>query len=228
VTKKYTQVSKNFFEDDAWSHGHLVCGIDEVGRGCLAGPVVVAAAVLHPYAHHDLLRDSKVLTAGQREAAYDWIVEHCKYYAVATVGSHVVDAINIYQATLKGMQRAYIHLADQQMNSNDTLKYAVVDAMPLIIPKAYASDGLEVCYFTKGESLSTSIAAASIIAKVTRDRLMNRFDKLFPSYAFAQHKGYATKEHMDAIVHVGVSIAHRRTFLKMLDEKECTGQQSIF
>lgn len=220
-------MSKNFFEKDAWATDRLVCGIDEVGRGCLAGPVLVAALVLEPHASHTLLRDSKVMTAQQREIAFQWIIKHSTY-AIATVDNHVIDTINIYQATMKAMQEAYARLAVQLQPTINRLKYVAVDAMPLVIPHPGVGLDLEVCYFNKGESFSTSIAAASIVAKVTRDRLMEELDQQFPAYGFAQHKGYATREHIDAIARFGPTVLHRRTFLKMFDQQVCTGQQSIF
>lgn len=218
---------KNFFEDNAWQQELLVCGIDEVGRGCLAGPVTVAAVILQPNATHRLLKDSKVLTAVQRETAYDWIIQHSTY-AVATVSPQDIDTINIYQATLRAMQRSVMHLFDALPCSLKVIKYIVVDAMPLVINPAYMHDAMEVCSFEKGESLSTSIAAASIVAKVTRDRLLQHMDKQFPLYALAGHKGYATKEHAEAIGLHGATIVHRTSFLKTLSKQQCVDQQTIF
>lgn len=227
MAKKSICPYKNFFENKAWDQGLLACGIDEVGRGCLAGPVTVAAVVLPHCATYDLLRDSKVMTAGQRDIAYDWIVSNC-FYAVATVSPQIVDAINIYQSTLCAMQRAYMHLVAALPCPLETIKYVVVDAMPLSINSAYGHRELEVHFFEKGESLSTSIAAASIVAKVTRDRLLQRIDQQFPLYALAGHKGYATQEHTDALRQHGAAIIHRQTFLKTLDSKQCDGQQKLF
>lgn len=227
VTKKYNKITKNYFEQDAWVRGNLVCGIDEVGRGCLAGPVVVAAVVLNPGATHDLLRDSKVLSSVQRAEVFPWIIEHSTY-AIASMSNHEIDTLNIYQATLKAMGKAYEGLYEKLGGKQPLLRWIVVDAMPLLIPQSLASAQLEVACFIKGESYSTSIAAASIVAKETRDALMIELDAVYPAYGFAEHKGYATKQHREAITRLGQLPIHRKTFLKMFDPKACIGQESIF
>lgn len=208
---------KDSFEHEAWAHNGFVIGIDEVGRGCLAGPVVTAAVALFPGARHPLLKDSKLLTRAELEKAYNWIVAHSNF-ATASCSHLVIDRVNIYQATRIAMDQALAQLVFL-LEKNPT--YVLIDAVPL----AYNYTGHEVRYFTKGERKSSSIAAASIVAKITRDRLMEAFAELFPAYGLARHKGYATKEHQAALDTFGPSLIHRTSFT--LSYKERDDQQSI-
>lgn len=229
MKKKIKAFPKNFFEKKAWEQNLQVCGIDEVGRGCLAGPVVVAAAIIPPGCTYHLLKDSKVLVKEERERAYKWIVKHC-LYSVAYACHKTIDEHNIYQATRIAMKKAYISLVEQLPFSLEELNYVLVDAVPLSFEKSYTHPNLEVRHFNYGETVSTSIAAASIIAKVTRDRLMEEIDSLFPLYTLKQHKGYATKAHTAALQKNGTSLLHRLSFLSSLTKKndENVHQQSLF
>jgi ribonuclease HII len=198
---------KDFYEDFFWNQNKTVCGVDEVGRGCLGGPLLVAAVILHPYVTHPLLVDSKQLTGQQLVQAYDWIVGKSTY-AVAWGSPALVDTVNIYQATLLTMKRAYMQLTAKM----SALPSAVlVDAMPLRL--SGLTESPQVFYFPKGESLSRSIAAASIIAKVTRDRFVRTLDMVVPGYRFSDHKGYGTAVHKKALRALGSSLVHRSSFL---------------
>ena len=202
------QFNKNTFETQAWAQNQLVCGIDEVGRGCLAGPVVVSAVILHPYAMSRLVKDSKALDALQRQKAYSWIIKN-SWYSVAIVHNRTIDKVNIYQATLIAMRRAALQLgAIAPQNPHIFL----VDAMPLLLANTQYHNN-SVYYFPFGETKSISIAAASIVAKVSRDALMKRMDRYIPGYSFGKHKGYATPLHQESIKQVGPSLIHRVSFL---------------
>lgn len=203
-------LKKNQFENSAWERGQLVCGIDEVGRGCLAGPVFAAAVILPPHAKYRYLRDSKILTEADRLKAYNWIIRN-GWYGIGSVDHRTIDRHNIWQATLIAMRRAVLHLLATRPTT--LLPEAIlIDAMPLNLQDtSYKS--IPVHYFPKGESLSISIAAASIVAKVTRDRLMQEvYAPLFPGYGLAHHKGYATQVHRDAVSLHGESFIHRASF----------------
>ncbi len=192
------------YEHNAWAQNYVICGVDEVGRGCLAGPVVAAAVILKPYAHHELLRDSKLLSPKQRLTVYSWLQEHSDF-AVSFVHHRIIDTDNIYRATMRAMKRAIM-----QLNiTKHAVHYILVDAMPLRINHP----NLSVIYFNYGERQSASIAAASVIAKVTRDMLMDRLDTVFHAYGFTHHKGYATVKHKQALDKRGTTIIHRNSFL---------------
>jgi ribonuclease HII len=176
-----------------------VAGVDEVGRGCLAGPVMAGAVVLDPERHIPGLADSKALTEQARERLFDLIVAKAFGWSVASVEPAEIDAINIHQATLQAMRRAVLTLSP--------LPDAVlVDAfrIPLLL---MAQRGV-----VKGDRQCAAIAAASIVAKVTRDRLMNRLQSDDPRYGFDRHKGYATADHLSAVSRFGYSGVHRRSF----------------
>lgn len=204
--------SHNHFETVAWRDKSLIVGIDEVGRGSLAGPVLAAAVSLHPEKNHPLLKDSKSLSKKQLLQAYDWIVEH-SWHATALFSHAFIDTYNIYETTKLAMSRAFTHLL---LHLPQSPSFVVVDAMPLTDIPFHG----DLFYFTKGESKSSSIAAASIIAKVTRDRLLEQLDLTFPSYGFAEHKGYATKIHQSVLNQKGRSFIHRRSFTCLAHEKE--------
>lgn len=219
------KLTKNLFEKTAWLEGRLVCGIDEVGRGCLAGPLVTAAVIIPANKHMPLLKDSKILTLEERLKAARWITKHC-WYGIGIVHNRLIDERNIWQATLGCMKRSLVQL----LATSPHLPQAIlVDAMPLnLLDTAYRD--IPVYYFPKGETLSTSIAAASIIAKVTRDEIMERLGPVFPGYAFDQHKGYGTKTHRRAIQEFDSSIIHRQSYLHDLspDESDHAYQQTLF
>lgn len=209
IRKVTHHFNKNYFELESWKKSLLVCGLDEVGRGCLAGPVVTAATILKPYKKNPLLKDSKLLTPKERLKAYRWLVKN-SIFSIAIVNHRHIDKHNIYQATLKAMKRCVAQLLSTHAIN---LSYILVDAMPLHIDTSLTS--AETLYFIKGEKKSSSIAAASIIAKVTRDKLMEQIGTLFPSYCFKQHKGYATQKHYRALRDHGLSIIHRESFTRI-------------
>lgn len=231
TSQKY---SRNYFEKTAWQNQLYVCGIDEVGRGCLAGPLVVAACIL-PQNTKYILKDSKVLTEQEREKAYKWLIKN-SWYSIAIINPAMIDKVNIYNATLLAMKRAFIQLVEIIPFEYELLKFLVIDAMPLKLDHSYKNNQLEVHYFPHGESVSGSIAGASIIAKVTRDKLMETIDPIFPGFGFEQHKGYGTKEHTESIKTKGTSIIHRKSFISKIEMPEDIlkngndgkSQQSIF
>jgi len=176
-----------------------VAGVDEVGRGCLAGPVVAAAVVLHPDRHIPGVCDSKTVPAPERERLYDRIIRHAVAWAVAEADPSEIDRINIHQASLRAMQRAILALAPLP-------DIVLVDAFR--VPELpMAQRGVP-----HGDRRCSAIAAASIIAKVTRDRQMRVLHDQDPRYGFDRHKGYATADHLDAVARFGYSDVHRRSF----------------
>jgi ribonuclease HII len=176
-----------------------VAGVDEVGRGCLAGPVVAAAVVLDPDRHIPGVSDSKVVPAPERERLHDRIVRHAIAWAVASADPTEIDLINIHQASLRAMQRAVLSLAPLP-------DIVLVDAFR--VPELpMAQRGVR-----HGDRRCSAIAAASIIAKVTRDRVMRELHGRDPRYGFDRHKGYATADHLDAVARFGYSDMHRRSF----------------
>ncbi len=180
-----------------------VCGIDEAGRGPLAAPVYAAAVILPEHVDLPGLNDSKKLSAKKREALYDAICEQAVAWCVASASEKEIDTINILQATFLAMRRACEGLSV-------AASYALIDGNrmpPLAIPGET---------IVKGDSLSASIAAASILAKVSRDRYMEKMDALYPQYQFAKHKGYGTKLHVELLKQYGPSPIHRRSFLKKI------------
>ncbi len=181
----------------------LICGVDEAGRGPFAGPVVAGAVILSlddPEREILYLNDSKKLSEKKREALYDEIMEKAVSVGVGIVERDVIDEINILQATFLAMQKAIAALDPQP-------DYILADAVT--IPKILIpQEGI-----VKGDAKSVSIAAGSIIAKVTRDRIMYEYDKLYPEYGFASHKGYGTKAHIEAIKEYGMLDIHRRSFI---------------
>ncbi|MCK4517721.1 ribonuclease HII [Candidatus Babeliales bacterium] len=212
MQKKRFSFTKNYFEEQAWEKKLFVCGIDEAGRGCLSGPVVAAAAILPFNASYKLLRDSKLMTKQERETAYLWITKNC-FFSHAIIDHHIIDARNIYQATRLAMKKAFIQLLEIVPFSLEKIIYLLTDALPIQIPQSYSHNNIEQFNPTHGESVSTSIAAASIVAKVTRDRLMQRLSPVFPAFSFDEHKGYGTKTHTEALISYRESIIHRKSFL---------------
>ena len=178
-----------------------ICGIDEAGRGPLAGPVVAAAAILPADCTILYLNDSKKLSEKRREELFLEIQDKALAYGVGTVSPAVIDEINILQATYEAMRQAVSKLTvEPQIYLNDAV----------IIPGIDVRKQVKII---KGDAKSVSIAAASVLAKVTRDHMMIEYDKLYPEYGFAKHKGYGTKVHMDAIREHGICPIHRRSFL---------------
>ena len=194
------------FENEKYAEGYTaVCGCDEAGRGPLCGPVVAAAVILPRDCEIEGLNDSKKLTEKKREALFDIIKEKAVAYAIAEASPAEIDEINILNASMLAMRRAVEalpHPAD----------FALIDGN--------CSRGFTIPTETvvKGDAKSASIAAASILAKVTRDRGCIELDREYPEYGIAKHKGYPTKDHMDAVRKYGVAPIYRRSFLKFLDK----------
>lgn len=187
--------------EEKYSHCDYICGIDEVGRGPLAGPVVAGAVILPADCEILYLNDSKKLSAARREELYDEIMEKAVATGIGMASPARIDEINILQATYEAMREAVSKLSrepDLLLNDAVTIPEMTIMQVPII----------------KGDAKSVSIAAASILAKVTRDRLMIEYDKILPEYGFAGHKGYGSKEHIAAIQKYGPSPIHRRTFIK--------------
>ena len=188
------------YEKDLWASGYrLVAGIDEAGRGPLAGPVVAAVVILPTTFRHKGINDSKLLSEGKRKELVPVIERESLGWAVAAVDEREIERINILQATLLAMTRAVRGLLSRP-------DYLLVDA--LSIPEIELPQKAIV----KGDRLSASIAAASILAKVSRDRLMEEYHERYPRYNFRRHKGYGTAEHREAISRFGPCPIHRRTF----------------
>jgi ribonuclease HII len=187
---------ENSFRRMGFNH---VAGVDEVGRGCLAGPVVAAAVVLNPDRYVPRVCDSKTVTALERERLYFSITRAAVAWGVAAAEPEEIDSINIHQASLRAMQRAVLMLTP----SPDCV---LVDAFR--IPDLLMAQRAVI----HGDSRCTAIAAASIVAKVTRDRMMHELHARDPRYGFDKHKGYATREHLDAVARFGYSDVHRRSF----------------
>jgi ribonuclease HII len=176
-----------------------VAGVDEVGRGCLAGPVVAAAVVLNPDRYVPRISDSKTVTALERDKLYDQITRNAVTWGVASASCGEIDTINIHQASLRAMQRAVQLLAPSP-------DFVLVDAFR--IPDLLMAQRAVI----HGDSRCTAIAAASIVAKVTRDRMMLELHVEDPRYGFNRHKGYATREHLQAVAQFGYSPVHRQSF----------------
>lgn len=191
------QIEHSYYEQGTTT----ICGVDEAGRGPLAGPVCAAAVILPKDLEIPGLNDSKKLTDKKRRELYDLIVDQAESYGIAFASEQEIDEVNILQATFLAMQRAVAQLTVRP-------ELALVDGnrepdLPMTVKTV-----------VKGDSLSANIAAASILAKVTRDRLMEELDETYPAYGFAVHKGYGTKRHYEALTEHGASPVHRLTFLK--------------
>lgn len=179
----------------------FICGIDEAGRGPLAGPVVASAVILPKDCKLLYINDSKKISEKKREELYEEIMEVAVGTSVGVVNNNTIDEINILQATYEAMRLALVKLPvtpDILLNDAVTIPKIDIKQVPII----------------KGDTKSISIAAASIIAKVTRDRMMRIYDELYPEYGFAKNKGYGTASHIEAIKKVGLSPIHRHTFVK--------------
>ena len=179
----------------------FIGGVDEVGRGPLIGNVVAACCVLPKDFKLDGLNDSKKLSEKKRDEYYDYIIENCVAYGIGKVSPEEIDKINIYEASRKAMM-----IAIDEVRNQINLGYVLVDAMPL--------PDLDIPHtpIIKGDAKSMSIAAASVIAKVTRDREMYELDEKYPMYGFGKHKGYPTKKHIEAINTYGLIDGYRKTY----------------
>ena len=203
--QKLEAEKKRIYELQAYEREYAqaayICGIDEVGRGPLAGPVVAGAVILPKNCEILYINDSKKLSAAKREELYDVIMEQAVAVGIGQASPQRIDEINILQATYEAMRKAINNLRvtpDILLNDAVTIPMVDIKQVPII----------------KGDAKSQSIAAASIVAKVTRDHLMEEYDKLYPEYGFAKHKGYGTAAHIKAIKEYGPCPIHRRTFIK--------------
>lgn len=212
VIKKYFNIHDKWLKElfrleqmKKYEHGYqqysCICGIDEAGRGPLAGPVAAGAVVLPKNCEILYLNDSKKLSAAKREELYDVITREAVAWGVGLIGPDVIDEINILQATYRAMKLAIDRLGmepDLLLNDAVTIPGMTMKQVPIV----------------KGDAKSVSIAAASILAKVTRDRLMEQYDSIYPEYGFASHKGYGSAAHIEAIKKYGPCPIHRRSFIK--------------
>lgn len=193
-------------EKEHWSKDQLICGVDEVGRGCLAGPVVAAAVILKKD-HKPIknVRDSKTLNEKQRRELFDLILDSVHDFGVGLVPAKEIDLVGIHVASKLAMAQAVRHL-------NVVPQKALIDGRFILeeidLPQEAVIDGDAKCY---------TISCASIIAKVFRDQVVSGFDNIYPGFGFTSHKGYATKKHYEALRNFGITDEHRRTFLKKFE-----------
>ena len=192
----------NIFEREQidFANYNLIAGVDEAGRGPLAGPLVVAAVILKHNSFHEKLNDSKKLSEKQREVLYTWVIENSLAFIIKIISAKEIDEMNILQATLFGMKMCVDDLAiqpDMVLFDGNQIPRGVDIACKSVI---------------KGDALYASIAAASILAKVTRDRIMIELDKKYPIYGFKTHKGYPTQKHRELIKVYGVTEEHRMSY----------------
>ena len=180
---------------------NFIGGCDEAGRGPLVGPVVCACVVFPKGYKNDLINDSKKLTEKKREALYDIIIKDALSYGIAIISAKEIDEINILEASRKGMVEAY-----KEANKKVKVDYLLTDAMKI------STLSIPVMDIIKGDAKSISIAAASILAKVTRDRIMYEEDKKHPEYEFCKHKGYPTKKHIELLIKYGIIDGYRKTY----------------
>lgn len=190
-------------EKDLYEKGFKnICGIDEAGRGPLAGPVVVAGVIMPRNSMIEWINDSKKVSEKKREKLYDFIIEEAISYSVAIIGHDVIDEINILNATKQGVTQVV-----EGLDIKPDL--IVVDALTHINTKGIPYESI-----IKGDAKCYNIAAASILAKVTRDRIMREWDEIYPQYGFVNHKGYGTARHIEAIKEYGLCPIHRKSFTK--------------
>ena len=190
-------------ENDLYEKGFKnICGIDEAGRGPLAGPVVVASVIMPKDSMIEGVNDSKKVSEKKREKLYDLIIEEAISYSVAIIDQDIIDEINILNATKQGVTKCV-----EELKIKPDL--ILVDALTHINTKGIPYDSI-----IKGDAKCYNIAAASIIAKVTRDRIMRQWDEIYPQYGFINHKGYGTAKHIEAIKKYGLTPIHRRSFTK--------------
>lgn len=228
MKKNLTKSEKNNsnlyeLENQFWQKNQQICGVDEVGRGSLAGPIVTAALILHPYAIHENIKDSKLLTSHQLENIFKWIIKNSSY-AIGISNPRTIDEKNIYITTQKTMKKAIFHLLHSLENFPDLI---AIDAMPICLQNS-PYHNIHIESWVKGESKSASIAAASIVAKVTRDMIMQKMHLSFPRYGLYTHKGYGTSQHIAAIKQDRASIIHRKTFIKNFNSENHEHQQNLF
>lgn len=190
------KVCENLYEHEYWNNNQLIVGIDEAGRGPLAGPLSVAGVVFPLGYENPDIYDSKALSEKKRDALYETIKEDALWFEIIEVSESDIDKYNILEADRRAMKEIALKAPAEIVLS---------DAMKMDIDK-------KVIDLIKGDQKSISIAAASILAKVTRDRIMKEYDEIYPEYGFGKHKGYGTKQHMEAIEKYGITPIHRRSF----------------
>ena len=195
------------FDSELRKQYPVICGVDEAGRGPLAGDVYAAAVVLDDQTLIDYLNDSKKISAKRREELFDTIRKKARAYCIATASVEEIDRINILNAAMLAMKRAVEGLG-------------LMPDLALIDGNKLPDISCPAQYVIKGDATSASIAAASVLAKVARDRYMEELAQKYPQYGFEQHKGYGTKQHYAALEEFGVSDVHRRTFLKKLYDQK--------
>lgn len=203
LNKEKQRIEEMCSYEKEYSQYDYICGIDEVGRGPLAGPVVACAVILPKDARILYVNDSKKLSPKKREELYDIIINEAVSYGIGIVNQDIIDKINILQATYKAMRQAINNLSvkpDILLNDAVTIPEVDIKQVPII----------------KGDAKSLSIACASIVAKVTRDRMMDEYHNIYPEYDFKSNKGYGTKAHINALKEIGPSPLHRKTFIKNL------------
>lgn len=192
------QMKRYEYENKYYQLGYeYIIGLDEAGRGPMAGELVVAGVIFPKGFYDEKINDSKQLSEKKREALYDLIIENALAYDIEIISVEDVDNLNVYQASKQGMEKCIENLKREKM-------FALSDAMPLNYTNHEA--------IIKGDAKSISIGAASILAKVTRDRLMKEYAKIYPEYGFDKHKGYVTKMHKEAIEKYGICPIHRKSF----------------
>lgn len=202
-------------EEELYTTNHLtaIAGIDEAGRGPLAGPVVVACCMMPRESMIEGVNDSKKIAEKKRERLYDLITEEAISYGVGIIGQKEIDEINILQATKKGLTMA-IKEMEEKLKEKPELGIIKPDAILVDALTKIDTDGIPYKSIIHGDAISYSISCASIIAKVTRDRIMRQWDEVYPQYGFEKHKGYGTAAHIQAIKEYGLCPLHRRSFTK--------------
>lgn len=194
------------YEENLYNEGlKYICGIDEAGRGPLAGPVVVGAVVMPKDSMLEFMNDSKKVTEKRRELLYEEIVNTSLAYGIGIISQEEIDKINILNATKKGLHEALGQVIEKLKQKPDII---IVDAL-----REIDTYGITYESIIKGDATCYSISAASILAKVTRDRIMTEWDKIYPQYGFAMHKGYGTAKHIQAIKEYGPCPLHRKSFI---------------
>ena len=195
------------YEENLYSEGYkLICGIDEAGRGPLAGPVSIGAVIMKPESMLEWVNDSKKVTEKRREILYDKIIQDSLAWSVQLISQQEIDELNILEATKKGLNLALKDIIEQLKKKPDIV---IVDAL-----REIDTFGIPYQSIIKGDATCYSISCASILAKVTRDRIMRQWDEAYPQYGFAKHKGYGTASHIQAIKKYGPCLIHRKTFIK--------------
>ncbi len=208
-------------EEEYWKEGKRILGMDEAGRGPLCGPMMVAGVIFPAGYHNDQLNDSKKLSEKKREVLFDQILEDALYWQVLVIDERTIDEQNIYRAAQHGMER----IAAAQKDHSDVI---LSDAMPLPAIEENPEDERVCESIIKGDSKSLSIAAASILAKVSRDRYMKQLDEEYPQYNLKKHKGYPTKAHLEAIERYGVQDFYRRSYGPVARALEKPAQLTLF